>query len=118
MSFSQTDKAAADAAHKAEHRIESHQPSLREAISELAEKRDPSTGQVSDSTVTSSTYGNPGTATGEPVEYWQAALVLKNQQQRLIAADKQFQEFVRTNTWGEDLEYFFFHFVILTVEKL
>ena len=36
-------------------RIESHQPSLAEAISELAEKRDPATSQVTDSTVTSST---------------------------------------------------------------
>ena len=101
MVFSQTDKAAADAAYQADQRIESHQPSLAEAISEHAEKRDPATGQVTAATVASSASANPGTATGEPLEYWQAGLVLSDQQCRFIATDNQFQEFARTNVWGE-----------------
>ena len=99
--FSQTDKAAADAIHEAEHRIESHQPSLREAISELAEKPNPATGQVTAATVTPSTSTNPETASGELMDYWQARLVLSDQKRRLIAADEQYQEFARTNVWGK-----------------
>ncbi|KAG6997494.1 hypothetical protein G7Y79_00040g076590 [Physcia stellaris] len=96
-----TDKAAAEAIHKAEQRIESHQASLREAIAELDEKPNPATGQVTAATVTPSTSTNPETATGELMDYWQARLVISDQNRRLIAADEKFQEFARTNVWAK-----------------
>ena len=66
---------------------------------------EPSTGETA---ATGEASTDPSAATAptspttvrEPLQYWQAMIALNDQQNRLVASDERFQEFARTNTWG------------------
>ncbi|KAL8792841.1 MAG: hypothetical protein Q9195_004570 [Heterodermia aff. obscurata] len=104
------DKKAADAAHEIEQRLRSHQPPLADAqaeqpvepsTEETAPTGEASTAPSAAAAATSSPITTTSTTTTtEPLQYWQARIVLDEQQRRLIASDERFQEFARTNNWG------------------